>query len=79
MNKKNYSVIDHLGDDFEKQKLVERKKRIDAQINEYIRLYTLNGLTLKEEDLIYSTLINLLEMQRIHVAKIKLISAICMN
>lgn len=75
----NYTVVDHLGDDFENQKLNERKRRVDAQIEEYTRLYSLEALSSQEEILIIETLHDLLQVQRDYSAKIKLINAICLN
>lgn len=79
MKRNNYIVIDHLGNDFDNQKLVERKRRIDAQIDEYTRIYAFQDLTSKEEDLVISTIHHLLEIQRSYSSRIRLISAICLN
>jgi len=63
MNAKLKNIIDHLGDDFEKQNLIERKKRIDAQIKDYIDLYSSKVLTTNQEEIVIETIYHLMTIQ----------------
>lgn len=75
----NYTLIDHLGDDFEYQTLLERKRRVDAQIEEHLKVYSIGEMTKACEDIIIETLHNLLIIQRDITARIKFLRAICLN
>ncbi len=75
----NKKFIDHLGDDFENQTLLEKKRRIDAQITLYIGLYSSRDLNVKEEELIVDTLHYLITLQNHFSKLIRFIEAINYN
>ncbi|TDQ79577.1 hypothetical protein [Sphingobacterium yanglingense] len=79
MKTTDYIIYDHLGDNFESQNLTERKRRIDAQIEEYLRLYAMRDLSPKEDELVTNILLNLLDIQRAYSNRINLIKAIYLN
>lgn len=62
METKKFILINHLGDDFEKQNLIERKRRIDAQIKDYIDLYTSQVLTSDQEEIVIETIHHLMTL-----------------
>ncbi|WP_293925453.1 hypothetical protein [Sphingobacterium sp. UBA6320] len=78
-NTLTYQLKDHLGSDFITQGLIERKKRVDAQIEEHARVYSLPGLTESEEKIISNSFLNLMYMQKDIASKINFLSSICLN
>lgn len=74
-----FHLINHLGDDFNTQGLFERKRRVDAQIEEHALLFSRSDITHEENTLISKTFLNLIRLQKDIASKINLISAICYN
>lgn len=70
---------DHLGNDYASQKLLERKKRVDAQIDECARVFALPAISENAKHTISETFIILMEMQKDLAMKINFISAVCLN
>lgn len=79
MNAKLKNIIDHLGDDFEKQNLIERKRRIDAQIKDYIDLYTSQVLTSDQEEIVIEMIHHLMTLQSHFSHLINFIRSINLN
>ncbi|MGV6947008.1 hypothetical protein ACUY1X_18690 [Sphingobacterium kyonggiense] len=79
METKKFILIDHLGDDFEKQNLIERKRRIDAQIKDYIDLYTSQVLTSDQEEIVIETIHHLMTLQSHFSHLINFIQSINLN
>lgn len=75
----DYRLTDHLGADFDTQSLMERKRRIDAQIEEHTRVLFDYPLSENAVSLITNTLVGLLAIQKDYSCKIKFIQAICLN
>ncbi|WP_433863155.1 hypothetical protein [Sphingobacterium thalpophilum] len=75
----HFQLINHLGDDFHTQGLFERKRRVDAQIEEHARLFSRCDLSQEEDRIISKTFVQLMRLQKDIASKISLISAICYN
>lgn len=74
-----FQLVDHLGDDFNTQGLLERKRRVDAQIEEHAHLFSRSDLNQEHDKIISKTFLNLIRLQKDIASKISLISAICYN
>ena len=75
----NKNIVDHLGDDFDNQTLIERKNRIDLQIEDYIGLYSSKELTPDQEEIIIETLLHLMTLESHFSNLINFINAINLN